>query len=44
MGLRETADVLAAIGMKDEATRLAAEADDYKACILDSIERSIDPN
>ena len=43
MGLRGTADVLAAIGMKDEAARLAAEADDYKACILDSIERSIDP-
>ena len=35
MGLRGTADVLAAIGMKDEAARLAAEADDYKACILD---------
>jgi hypothetical protein len=43
MGLRGTADVLAEIGMTDEARRLAAEADDYKACILDSIERSIDP-
>jgi hypothetical protein len=43
MGLRGTADVLAAIGMKDEAARLAAEADDYKACILDSIDRSMDP-
>jgi hypothetical protein len=44
MGVRWTADVLAAIGMKDEAARLATEADDYKACILDSIERSIDKN
>lgn len=43
MGLRGTADVLAAIGMKKDAERLAAEADDYKACILDSIKRSIDP-
>jgi hypothetical protein len=43
MGLRGTAEVLAAVGMKDEAARLAAEADDYKACILDSVERSIDP-
>jgi predicted RNA binding protein with dsRBD fold (UPF0201 family) len=42
MGLRGTADVLAAIGMKDQATRLAAEADDYKACILASVERSVD--
>ena len=36
-----TADVLAAIGMKDEAAWLAAEADDYKACILASIDRSM---
>jgi hypothetical protein len=43
MGLRWTADVLPAVGMKDEAAKLAAEADDYKACILDSIARSIDP-
>jgi hypothetical protein len=43
MGVRGTADVLAAIGMKDEAVRLTAEADDYKKCILASIERSIDP-
>ena len=43
MGLRGTADVLAAIGMKDEAAPLAAEANDYKACILDSVARSIDP-
>ena len=35
MGLRETADVLAEIGMKAEAARLSAEADDYKECILD---------
>jgi hypothetical protein len=42
MGLRGTADVLAEIGMTDEAKRLAAEADDYKACILESIERSMD--
>ncbi len=42
MGLRGTADVLAAIRMKDQATRLAAEADDYKACILASLERSVD--
>ena len=34
--------MLAAIGMNDDAKRLAAEADDYKACILDSVERSID--
>ena len=44
MGLRGTADVLAAAGMKDEAGRLAAEADDYKACILAAVERSIDPH
>jgi hypothetical protein len=44
MGLRGTADVLAQIGMKDEAAKLATEADDYKACILDSIDRSLDPN
>jgi len=43
MGLRGTADVLAAVGMNVEAAKLAAEADDYKACILDSIARSIDP-
>jgi hypothetical protein len=42
MGLRWTADVLPAIGMNAEAAKLAAEADDYKACILDSIARSID--
>jgi hypothetical protein len=42
MGLRGTADVLTAAGMKDEAARLTAEADDYKKCILASIERSID--
>jgi len=41
MGLRGTADVLAAIGMRDQAARLAAEADDYKACLLDSVERSM---
>ena len=40
MGLRGTADVLAAIGQKEEASRLAAEADDYKACIVNSVERS----
>ncbi|MBN2022179.1 MAG: hypothetical protein JW809_05250 [Pirellulales bacterium] len=44
MGLRGVADALAAIGMKDEASRLAAEADDYKACIVQSVERSVDPN
>jgi len=40
-GLRGTADLLPEIGMAKEAARLRAEADDYKACILDSIERSI---
>jgi hypothetical protein len=40
-GLRGTADVLPAIGMEKEAERLGAEADDYRACILDSVERSI---
>jgi hypothetical protein len=40
-GLRGTADVLGEIGMIAEAKRLAAEADDYRACINDSIERSI---
>ena len=40
-GLRGTADVLPEIGMEKEAARLRAEADDYKACILDSVERSI---
>jgi hypothetical protein len=40
-GLRGTADILPDIGMRTEAARLRAEADDYKACILDSVERSI---
>jgi hypothetical protein len=40
-GLRGTADVLPEIGLEKEAARLRAEADDYKACILDSLERSI---
>jgi hypothetical protein len=40
-GLRGTADALAEIGMDREAARLRAEADDYKACILGSVERSI---
>jgi hypothetical protein len=44
MGLRGTADVLTAIGMKEEAKRLTDEADDYKACILHSVERSMDAN
>lgn len=43
MGLRGTADILKAVGMDEEAARLAAEADDCKACIVDSVERSIDP-
>lgn len=41
MGLRETAEALAAGGMKDQAARLGAEADDYKGCILASVDRSI---
>ena len=41
MGLRVTAEALADIGMTGQASRLAAEADDYKACILDSLDRSI---
>jgi hypothetical protein len=41
MGLRGTADVLAAIGVNREAARLAAEADEYKACIFASLDRSI---
>jgi hypothetical protein len=40
-GLRGTADVLPEIGMEKEAARLRVEADDYKACILDSVERSV---
>ncbi|HVP90195.1 MAG TPA: hypothetical protein VMS75_03150 [Terriglobales bacterium] len=40
-GLRGTADVLPEIGMAKEAARLRAEADDYKSCILDSVERSV---
>ncbi len=40
-GLRGTADVLPEVGMTKEAARLRAEADDYKACILESVERSI---
>lgn len=43
MGLRGTAEVLAAIGLKEESSRLAAEADDYKACIVNCVERSVDP-
>jgi hypothetical protein len=42
MGLHGTAEVLDAIGMKDDAARLTAEADDYKKCIVASLERSID--
>ena len=30
--------------MKNKAARLATEADDYKACILDSVERSMNRN
>jgi hypothetical protein len=41
MGLRRAADVLAEIGMNEESTRFAAEADDYYRCLRDSIERSI---
>jgi hypothetical protein len=44
LGLRQTADALADIGMTEAASRLAAEADDYKACILDSLDRSINRN
>lgn len=40
-GLRGTADVLGEIGLNAEARRLAAEADDYRACLRDSIDRSI---
>ncbi|MGD1008734.1 MAG: hypothetical protein ABR951_01125 [Candidatus Aminicenantales bacterium] len=40
-GLRGTADVLPEIGMDREAARLRAEADDYKACILESVARSV---
>jgi hypothetical protein len=40
-GFRGTAGILPEIGMNEEAARLAAEAEDYKACILDSVERSI---
>ena len=40
-GLRGTADVLPDVGLAKEAARLRAEADDYKACILDSLERSV---
>jgi len=40
-GLRGTADILGEIGLNAESKRLAAEADDYRACIRDSIERSI---
>jgi hypothetical protein len=41
MGLRGAADVLGAAGKPEEAARLDAEARDYKACILDSLGRSI---
>jgi hypothetical protein len=41
MGLRATAEALADVGMAEQASRLTAEADDYKACILDSLDRSI---
>jgi hypothetical protein len=40
-GLRGTADILPEIGLGQEAARLRAEADDYKASLLDSVERSI---
>jgi hypothetical protein len=40
-GLRGTADVLPEIGLEKEAARLRAEAENYKACILDSVKRSI---
>ncbi len=41
LGLRGAAETLAEIGLKDEAERLAAEADDYRQCLRDSIEASI---
>lgn len=40
-GLRGTADVLSDAGLAKEAQRLGAEADDYRACIRDSVERSV---
>ncbi|OGD21213.1 MAG: hypothetical protein A2W03_10585 [Candidatus Aminicenantes bacterium RBG_16_63_16] len=40
-GLRGTADVLGEIGLKAKAARYAAEADDYRACLRESVERSI---
>ncbi len=40
-GLRGAADVLSDAGLAKEAQRLSAEADDYRACIRDSVERSV---
>ncbi len=40
-GLRGTADIIADAGLEAEARRLRAEADDYRASIRDSLERSI---
>jgi len=40
-GLRGAADVLPEIGLEKEAARLRAEADDYRACLLNAVERSI---
>ena len=41
MGLRRAAEALGEIGLKEESVRFAAEADDYRACIRESIGRSI---
>lgn len=41
LGLRDAAEVLPDAGFNSDAVRIKADAEDYKACILSSVERSI---
>ena len=41
MGIRNASEVLADAGRPEDAKRIAAAAADYKSCIIDSINRSI---
>jgi len=43
-GLMSAADVLSEIGLDADSARLAHEAEDYRKCILESVEHSINTN
>jgi hypothetical protein len=44
MGIRNASEVLADAGRPEDAKRIAAAAADYKSCIIDSMNRSINHN